>query len=123
MTTIKYVFVFVLSAFVVLFVYANTRYLSRADKLPRITLATFNVPDDLTSDEAVLLQKEVTTIGGATACTVNARDHLASVAFKTQYTSERMIKSALSEKNSLHITTKHSLQPQVAAPFTRQCFG
>jgi hypothetical protein len=88
------------SALLLLFVYANTRYLPPADKLPRIKLATFNVLGDLTPAQAVLLQEDVATIGGVTACTVNAWS-CCFRGFQKRFHIRKVIKSTLSGKNSL----------------------
>jgi hypothetical protein len=106
MKILKYTGLAILTLLVIVVLYANTRSLSPADKLPPVTLVTFDVKGQMTPEVAKVLHSDISKVPGVTACAINADGHVASVTFNKTMTTESFLKTRLSFNDKFSVTTK-----------------
>jgi hypothetical protein len=95
-----------ISASVLLFLYANLRKVSPSEKLRHVSLATFSVEQKLSEEIVANLQKEIKSTNGVTACKINGDGQIASVIYHADVISEKSLQDKISRITNLKISIK-----------------
>jgi len=82
-----------------IFVYANLRPLSVAEKMKPVHLATFRLEGKMSDGEWSSLEQTVHDMHGVTACTINEKSHVASVLYYPDKTNEAALAGVLAARN------------------------
>jgi hypothetical protein len=93
MKFLKIILLTLVSGFVFVFIYANTRIISPAEKLQPVKLTAFSFTTDLSKEEAHIIQQQVSALPGVTACKVSHEDKMASVVYQADKINEQLLAS------------------------------
>jgi hypothetical protein len=89
MKFLKIVLLTLLAGIAFVFIYANTRIISPAEKLRPVKLSAFSFTNDISADDARIVQHQISAVPGVTACKVNHKTKMASVVYIADKISEQ----------------------------------
>jgi hypothetical protein len=89
MKFLKIVLLTLLAGIASIFIYANTRIISPAEKLQPVKLSAFSFSNPLSAEDARIVQQQISAVPGITACKVNHKTKMASVVYLAGKISEQ----------------------------------
>jgi hypothetical protein len=107
MKIIKIITFSLVIAFVSIIGYANFRYVSPAEKLGKVQLASFMLAGNMSTEEKLSLEKNISATQGITACSLGEEGNIASVIFFPEKISIASLKNLLSNNGKMSVSQKH----------------
>jgi hypothetical protein len=106
MRILRITLVILLATMLGLFVYANTRYVSPAEKLRSVNIAFFELRAVQSSGDRSDLEAQITKSSGVTACTISREGDLAAVVFHPDVVTEEKLASLLQQHGNVSVSKK-----------------
>jgi hypothetical protein len=91
MKFLKIVLLTLLAGIASIFIYANTRIISPAEKLQPVKLSAFSFSNPLSAEDARIVQQQISAVPGVTACKVNCKTKMASVVYHADKINEQYL--------------------------------